>query len=111
MNVYESFKSCLQYKQVEVQASQSSPFTGRTNRKQVDTYISSTIATETTAVAAVPSYEDTPIFDLLREQSGKSIGNEKTSCVNSYISARKGDKQRIYSLETPEQQFQINLRC
>ena len=78
--------------------------------KHANTYISSMIATETTAAAAVPSHENTKIFDLLREHFGESIGNEKMSCVTSYISVRKGHKQRIYSLETPEQPFQITLR-
>jgi hypothetical protein len=61
--------------------------------------------------AAMPSYEDSSILDLLQEQAGQSTGEEKTAYVNSYISARKGDKECIYSLETPEQPFQITLRC
>jgi len=80
-------------------------------RKNSDTYMSFMIATETTAVATVPSYEDIPIFDLLRELSGESIGDEKVPCVNCCIAARKGDKQCISSLETPEQPFQITLHC
>jgi len=50
------------------------------------------ITTQTTTVAAVPSYEGMSIFDLLREQAGESTREEKTAYVNSYVSARNCDK-------------------
>jgi hypothetical protein len=105
-NVFEFFENFLQYRRkVEVQTFESSPLAGRTERKHADIFTSSTTAIET----AVSSLEVTTIFDLLRLREQST--NEKTSCVNFFISARKGDRQRIYSLETPEQPFQVTLRC
>jgi hypothetical protein len=93
----------------EVQASESSQFTGRTKGN---------MQTHTCHPWLQPKPRWLPLCLLtkIRQYSiyqGNSLESELETrcCGRTGISARKSDKQRLYSLETPEHPFLITLRC